>query len=349
MRILVTGGGGFLGTWIVRELLKNPRYLVTNFSRHSYAHLEDIGVPTIRGDLRKVADLERALTQGFDAVIHTASLVGMWGRAQDFDEINVEGTRALLAVAREHGVRRFVYTSSPSVVFGRGGHRGADETLAHPTEHLGHYPRTKAQAEALVLAADAEEFHTTALRPHLIWGPGDQNLLPRVIAKARAGKLRRVGDGSNEVDVIYVEEAARAHVLALEALGPQSKAKGQAFFLGQGPVKLWDFIESVLAQVDAPAPEASVSVAMAYRLGAVCEALWKLLGIMSPEPPLTRFVALNLGRDHYFSHAKAQEILGWVAQISLEEGLQRTFSQRASYRHLLSKEALAQDAGPGKS
>ncbi len=335
MRILVTGGGGFLGTWIIKELLKNPSYMVTNFSRHSYEHLEDMGVPTIRGDVGNVEDVERALTQGFDAIFHVASLVGMWGKAEVFDRINITGTENLLNSAQRHGVKRFVYTGSPSSVFGRGGHQGADETLPYPKEHLGHYPRTKAAAEQLVLAANSPHFFTVSLRPHLIWGPGDENLLPRVMDQARLGKLKVIGNGENQVDVIYVEEAARAHVLAFEKLTSGSPVAGQAYFLGQGPVKLWDFIEQVLKLAEIPAPDNSLGLKTAVTLGWAFEKIWKMAGVFSPEPPVTRFVALNMGTDHWFSHAKAERDLGWKAEITIEEGLKRLFAKREGYRHLL--------------
>lgn len=335
MKILVTGGGGFLGTWIIKELLKNPTYLVTNFSRHNYEHLEDMGVPTIRGDLKNPGDITRALEQSFDAIFNVASVVGMWGPRESFDTINVEGTRVLLSEAQRLGVKRFVYTSSPSVVFGRGGHQGADETLPYPQEHLSDYARTKAEAEQLVLSAHDNVFLTCALRPHLVWGPGDQMLIPRVVQKARLGKLKVVGTGSNEVDIIYVENAARAHVMAFEALAPGSKVGGQAYFLGQGPIKLWDFVGEVLKRSEVEAIDAHISVRAAYFIGACLEKLWKLAGINNPEPPMTRFVALNLGTDHWFSHDKAKRDFGWVPHVSVEDGLARLFSKRQSYLHLL--------------
>jgi nucleoside-diphosphate-sugar epimerase len=335
MKILVTGGGGFLGTWIVKELLKNPTYLVTNFSRHNYDHLEDIGVPTIRGDITQLADVEHALSLGFDAVFHVASLVGMWGKKEIFDKINIQGTQNILGMAKKYGVKKFVYTSSPSCVFGRGGHQGADETLPYPENHLAHYPRTKAVAEKLVLAANDSDLFTVALRPHLIWGPGDQHLIPRVVNKARMGKLKILGLGENQVDIIYVEEAARAHVLAMEKLAAGSVVNGQTYFLGQGPIKLWDFIEKVLTHAEVPPPDQNIGLGMATFIGSLFETLWKIMGIYSPEPPITRFVALNLGTDHWFSHAKAERDLGFYPQISIEEGLSRLFSKRESYRHLL--------------
>ena len=335
MKILVTGGGGFLGTWIIKELLKNPTYMVTNFSRHNYAHLEDMGVPTIRGDLCNPTDIERALAQKFDAIFHVASKVGMWGKKKDFDAINVEGTRLLLAGARQLGVKRFVYTSSPSVAFGRGGHQGPDESVAYPSVHLSDYARTKAEAEQLVLNHNDNEFLTCALRPHLVWGPGDQFLIPRVVQKARDGKLKIVGDGENQVDVIYVENAARAHVMAFEALKPGSRVAGQAYFLGQGPIKLWDFISRVLKLAEVDPIDSQISVRTAFMVGSILEKVWKMAGINNPEPPMPRFVALNLGTDHWFSHEKAKLDFGWVPHVSVDEGLNRLFASRQSYRHLL--------------
>lgn len=333
MKILVTGGGGFLGTWIIRELMRNPTHLVTNFSRRPYAHLEDIGVPTIRGSVDNREDVERALALGFDAIIHTAAKVGMWGSRNDFEATNVQGTKLLLELAQRHGVKRFVYTSTPSVVFGRGGHEGLNETTAYPTKHLGEYARSKAIAEQAVLAANSPAFTTVSLRPHLVWGPGDQNLIPRVLDRARLGKLKVVGDGENQVDVVYVENAAHAHVLALTA--DAKVVGGQAYFIGQGPVKLWDFINEVLKRANIPAPDDSISVKAAYAIGWMLEKLWALAGIQNPEPPMTRFVALNLGSSHWYDHTKAKSDLGWEPKISIHDGLTRLFEKREENRRLI--------------
>lgn len=330
MRILVTGGGGFLGSYLIKELLKNPSYIVTNFSRHSYPSLEDIGVPTIRGDLQKIEDVNRALDQGFDAIFHVAALAGVWGKYEDYYGINYLGTKNLLEAARNKGVKRFVYTSTPSVVFGKGDLMGVDEKSPYATHHLNAYSETKTMAEKLVLEMnDSKLFMTCALRPHLIWGPGDPHLFPRVIQKGREGKLKIVGDGENMVDIIYVENAALAHVQAFEHLTPGSAVCGQAYFLGQErPVKLWDFINQVLGFVKVEPVISSIDVTTAYRLGWFLEKMFKLLGIQKPEPPMTRFVALNLGKSHYFSHEKAKRDFGYVPKVSIEEGLKRTFSYR---------------------
>ncbi len=332
MRILVTGGGGFLGTYIIQELLKTSSYVVTNFSRHSYTHLEDLGVPTIKGDLKKIEDVNRALSQGFDAVFHVAALAGVWGKYEDYLGINFLGTKFLLEAAREHGVKRFVYTSTPSVVFDKDDLLGVGEEQPYATEFLNAYSETKTMAEKLVLQMnDSQSFLTCAIRPHLIWGPGDPHLFPRVIQKGKEGKLRVVGDGENLVDIIYVENAALAHVQAFEHLHPGSPVCGQAYFVGQErPVKLWEFINQVLGFVKVEPVMGSIDVKSAYRLGWLLEKVFKLAGIQRPEPPMTRFVALNLGKSHYFSHRKAAAHFGYHPRVSIEEGLAKTFSTRNS-------------------
>ena len=330
MRILVTGGGGFLGTYIIKELLKNTSYMVTNFSRNSYSHLEDLGVPTLKGDLRNKQDVERVLDHGFDAIFHVAAMAGVWGKYEDYLAINYLGTKYLLEAAKERGVERFIYTSTPSVVFNMDDLLGVSEDPPSATEFLNAYSETKTMAEKLVLQLnDGQSFLTCAIRPHLIWGPGDPHLFPRIIQKGKEGKLRVVGDGENLVDIIYVENAAFAHVLAFERMEPGSLICGQSYFVGQErPVKLWSFINQVLGFVKVEPVMGSIELRSAYRLGWVFEKLFKLAGIQQPEPPMTRFVALNLGKSHYFSHEKAKAHLGYYPRVSIEEGLKRTFSQR---------------------
>lgn len=308
--------------------------MVTNFSRHSYPDLEDIGVPTIKGDLRKKEDIERALSQGFDAIFHVAALPGVWGKYSDYFEINYIGTKNLLEIALAKGIQKFVYTSTPSVVFNSLDLLGVGEEQPYATKFLNPYAETKTMAEKLVLQLnDGKNFMTCALRPHLIWGPGDPHLFPRLIQKGRQGKLRIVGDGENLVDIIYVENAAHAHVLAFENLRPGSPVCGKAYFVGQErPVKLWDFINQVLNQSKIPAVSRSIDLKLAYRIGWLLEKVFSLLGINKPEPPMTRFVALNLGKSHYFSHERARRDFGYVPLITIEEGLKRTFAQKESFK-----------------
>jgi Nucleoside-diphosphate-sugar epimerases len=218
------------------------------------------------------------------------------------------------------------------VVFNKEDLLGVDESTPYAEDFLNAYSKTKTLAEKLVLEENnGETFLTCALRPHLIWGPGDPHLFPRVIQKAKEGKLRRVGDGENLVDVIFVENAALGHVLAFEKLTPRSHLRGKAYFLGQErPVRLWGFINDVLGRLKISPVTKSISLSQAYKLGWFFEKLFRLGGIKKPDPPMTRFVALNLGKSHYFSHKKAEEDFGYVPKVSLEEGLERTFPYRAS-------------------
>ena len=189
-------------------------------------------------------------------------------------------------------------------------------------------------AEKLVLQMnDNKHFLTCALRPHIIWGPGDPYFFPQIIQKGKEGKLRIVGDGENLVDVIYIENAARAHVQAFESLNPGSRVCGQAYFLGQErPVKLWDFINQILSYVKVEPVMKVIDLKSAYRLGWLFEKTFLIAGIQKPAPPMTRFNALYLGKSHYFSHQKAQRDFAYSPQISIEEGLKKTFSGKEVLR-----------------
>jgi len=200
--VLVTGGGGFLGGAIVRQLLARGTE-VRSFARGDYPGLRERGVDVRRGDL---ADAEQVLSavEGCDAILHVAARAGVWGTWKQFWLPNVLGTRHIIEAARHHGVGRLVYTSSPSVVHGKGGIEGGDESLPYPPSYLANYPATKAEAERMVLAANDPELSTVALRPHLIWGPGDPQFLPRLVERSRAGKLAFVGDGNNRIDTTFI-------------------------------------------------------------------------------------------------------------------------------------------------
>jgi 2-alkyl-3-oxoalkanoate reductase len=324
MNALVTGGGGFLGRWIVRGLLDRGD-TVRVLGRREYADLAAAGVETVQADLRDNVAVAAAC-RGIDAVFHTASHIGMWGRRRDFVETNVSGTRNVIDGCRKHGVGRLVYTSTPSVIYGDTSIEGGDETLPYPAGYLAHYPGTKAAAEQMVIDANgADGLHTCSLRPHLIWGPGDTNLVPRLVDRARAGKLARIGDGTNRVGVVYVENAARAHLLACDRLVEDSPVAGSCYFLTEPePVNCWDFIGELLAGLDCPPISRSVSLAAAYRIGAVFEFVYSLFFI-SAEPPMTRFLALQLGTSHWFDTSRARRDLEWESDVSVAEGMKRLF------------------------
>ena len=231
MKILVTGGGGFLGQYIVRDLVA-AGHEVVSFSRHHHTVLDQWKVKTIEGNIISYHDVENALT-GFDAVFHVASKIGMGGFWKDFYFANIVGTENIVKACKYHQIKYLVYTSTPSVAFGKVALEGVDESVGIPKKHLNYYARSKAQAEKIVLDAADENLLTVALRPHLIFGPGDPNLLPRVIEKAKCGQLKQIGDGTNLVDIIYVENASRAHLLAFEELQGKALCSGKAYFLGQ--------------------------------------------------------------------------------------------------------------------
>ncbi len=327
MSTLVTGGTGFLGRRLVERLLAEGRH-VTVLGRTPSAELEARGVRFIRASLDE-PDAVRAACSGIETVFHVAAKVGVWGRYDDFFRTNVAGTRALLDGCRAHGVSRLIYTSTPSVVYNGRDLAGADESLSLTTDCPSPYPLTKAIAEREVLAANSPKFRTVALRPHLIWGVGDPHLVPRVLARARAGRLRIIGEGKNRVDMVHVENAVDAHLLAESALKafhvlretpPGTDPAGRAFFITNGePVVLWEWINQLLRALGEPPVTKKISLGAATAAGAVCEAMWSVLPLRA-EPPLTRFVAAELAKDHWFDISAARRDLGYAPRISMALG-----------------------------
>jgi len=323
MKILVTGGGGFLGQALCAGLVERG-HQVLSFNRGHYRVLQDMGVGQIQGDLADAQAVHHALL-GMDAVLHNAAKAGAWGSYDSYHQANVVGTDNVIAACQAHGISRLVYTSTPSVTH-RATHPveglGADE-VPYGEDFQAPYAATKAIAEQRVLAANSASLATVALRPRLIWGPGDQQLVPRLAARARAGRLRLVGDGSNLVDTTYIDNAALAHFLALDALAPGAACAGKAYFISNGePLPMRELLNKLLAAVGAPPVNRTISFATAYRIGAVAERLWPWLRLPG-EPPLTRFLAEQLCTAHWYSMAPAQRDFGYVPQVSMEEGLRR--------------------------
>lgn len=322
MRALVTGGGGFIGQWIVKKLVERKDQ-VRILGRRKYPDLLKIGVEAIQGNICHRQTVEDAC-QGIDCVFHVAALTGIWGPWEEFYQANVIGTRHVITGCQKHGVPRLVYTSSPSVVFDQADQIDLDETAPYPKEYLCPYPETKAMAEQMVIKANGQVgLSTTALRPHLVWGPGDTNLIPRLLDRARKGKLMRVGNGTNKVDLTYVENVAQAHLLAADRLAPSSPVAGEAFFISQGePVLLWAWIDQFLGRMGIPEVRKSIPVAMAREIGRATEKCYQLFHLKG-EPIMTRFLASQLGTSHYFNISKARERLGYIPQVSMAEGLNR--------------------------
>ena len=324
---LVTGGGGFLGRRIV-EMLLAQGWSVRTFSRSRPAGLVDLGVDCRLGDLRDY-EAVRLACQGIDGVFHTAANPEPWGDFRSFYETNTRGTRHVVEACVANGVPRLVYTSTPSVAIGSRDIVGGDESLPYPPRYFAAYPETKALAERYVLAADgrftagAGCLHTCALRPHLIWGPGDTHLVPGLLEAVRQGRLKIVGDGRNQVDLTYVDNAAIAHLQAFEALGPAGRANGKAYFIGDAqPVVLWDWINELLRRLEMPVLKKGISARRAWLAGAGCELVYKVLGLKR-RPPMTRFLAMQLSQSHWFSHRRAREDFGYTPVVDNETGLQR--------------------------
>ena len=319
---LVTGGGGFVGRAVVDQLLARGDK-VRSLARGTYPKLAEAGVDVLRGDIADARIVGQACA-GCDVVFHIAAKAGIWGAYRGYHEANVIGTRNILAACRQHGVGRLVFTSSPSVIFDGRSMAGVDESVRYPARHHSHYGATKALAEQAVLAANDATLRTVALRPHLIWGPRDNHITPRLLRQARAGTLRRVGDGSNLVDTTYVDDAARAHLLAADALDRNPLAAGRPFFISQGePTSLWDLIDRILAAAGLPPVARAVPTPVAWTAGAILEAAYSVLPLRG-EPRLTRFLAAQFATSHYFDHSKAARDFGYDPAVDNEEGLRRT-------------------------
>ncbi len=317
---LVTGGGGFLGKAIVKRLLERG-LAVRSFSRGAYPELEAVGVEGFRGDLAD-AEAVAAAVESCDVVFHVGAKAGIWGSHSEYYDANVKGTEHVLAACARHGVRRLIYTSSPSVVHGGDAIEGGDESLPYPDHFEAPYPETKAMAEQLVLAANGSELMTVALRPHLIWGPEDNHLVPKIVGRARAGKLKLVGDGCNLVDTIYIDNAAEAHLDAFDSLTPGSACCGKAYFITNGdprPVK--EIIDRMVSAAGLPPVDKHVPMGVAVAAGRTLELVHRLFA-PSKEPMMTAFLARQLGTAHWFDISAARRDLGYEPAVSLDDGFE---------------------------
>ena len=324
MRALVTGGGGFLGKAIVKKLLARGDS-VKVVGRREYPELTPLGVETIKGD---IADLQTVLKacESVDIVFHTAALAAIWGKRNDFYGTNVTGTRNVIDSCIKHGIKKLVYTSSPSVVYDANEQLYIDESAPYPAKYLALYPETKAIAEKEIISANGKDgLLTVSLRPHLIWGPGDTNLIPRLIDRARRGKLMIVGDATNIIDTVYIDNAVDAHILAADRLFAGSPVAGSCYFITQGePLNCWEWINELLHGFNLPQVSKSISYKTAYRIGALMEIGYTILGINS-EPRMTRFLASQLATSHTYSIEKAKRELGYSPAVSVIEGMERLF------------------------
>ena len=323
MKILVTGGGGFLGQALCRGLLARGHDVVS-FNRGRYQALEAMGVAQLQGDLAD-RDAVVAAAQGCDAIFHNAAKAGAWGAYADYHRANVLGTQHVLDACRVHGIGRLVYTSTPSVTH-RATHPvegGTADNVPYGEGFKAAYATTKKIAEQAVLAANDATLATVALRPRLIWGVGDNQLLPRLVERANAGRLRLVGDGENLMDCTYIDNAAQAHFDAFAQLAPGAACAGRAYFISNGePRSARAIVNGLLQAVGAPPVTGTIPFRAAYAIGALCEGLWTALPLRG-EPPMTRFLAEQLATTHWYDMAPARRDFGYVPAVSIDQGLAR--------------------------
>lgn len=322
MKAFVTGGGGFVGSAIVRQLVDKGAEDIAVFGRNHYPQLKKLGVRQIQGNILDSDILIRSL-KGYDTVFHVAAKAGIWGPKSEFEQINVAGTRNVLGACFANEVRSLVHTSTPSVVFNRKDINGGDERMPYAQRFLCYYASSKAVAEQMVLASNSDVIKTCAIRPHLVWGPGDPHLIPRLIARGRAKKLKQVGNGKNMVDISYIDNVAEAHILAAENLNSSATASGNAYFISQGvPVNLWNWVNDLYRRIDIDPVRKKISARSAFTIGTILEGIYMWFHL-EKEPPMTRFMAEQLAKSHWFSIDNARRDLGYKPRISTEEGMNR--------------------------
>jgi nucleoside-diphosphate-sugar epimerase len=321
MKAFVTGGGGFVGSAIVRKLV-DKGVEVGVFGRNHYPHLEKLGVGQFQGDILD-SDLLIRFMRGYDTIFHVAAKAGIWGPKHEFEQTNVTGTRNVIGACLANNIQSLVYTSTPSVVFNRRDISGADERLPYAKRFLCYYASSKAVAEQMVLGSNSEVLKTCAIRPHLVWGPGDPHLIPRLIARGKAKKLKQVGNGLNMVDISYVDNVADAHILAAENLFSSATAAGNAYFISQGePVNLWNWVNGLFQRLNIEPVTKKINAKPAYMIGTLLEGIHMWFSL-EKEPKMTRFLAEQLAKSHWFSIDKARHDLGYEPRISTAEGLDR--------------------------
>ena len=319
MRVLVTGTTGMLGRGVALALAARGD-AVTVLQRHSAG----LGLPEVLADVAD-ADAVRAATAGHDAVIHLAAKVNVVGSEAEYLRVNVGGTRAIADACLAAGVERLVHVSSPSVAHpGRSlVGRGADP--ADPATARGPYARTKALAEQIALGANSSELSVVAIRPHLVWGPGDRQLIARVVDRARRGRLPLIGSGAALIDTTYVTNAVDALVAALDC---RMDACGRALVVTNGePRPVAELLVAVCRAAGVRVPTRHLPVRVAEMAGSAVESLWTLRDRFSPagsereDPPLTRFLVEQLSTAHWFDQRLAREVLRWHPRVPLDEGL----------------------------
>jgi 2-alkyl-3-oxoalkanoate reductase len=332
VRVLVTGATGMLGRGVAQALADRGDQ-VTVLQRHRAG----LGLPEVLTDISD-ADTVRAAASNQDAVIHLAAKVNVIGPEAEYERVNVQGTRAVVNACLAAGVRRLVHVSSPSVAHFGTALIGSGADPANPVTALGPYARSKAAAELIALGADRGQLAVVAVRPHSVWGPGDTQLVARVVDRARRGRLPIIGSGAALIDSTYVVNAVEALLAALDRC---VEARGQALVVTNGePLPVAELLAAVCRAAGAPEPKRHVPVRLARVGGTLVESLWTLTrGLRSAhdgdDPPLTRFLVEQLSTAHWFDQRLARQVLQWQPRVTLEEGfaeLQRWYARFGAAR-----------------
>lgn len=316
--ILVTGGSGFVGKNLIKKLLKEG-YTVKSLSRGHYKELDDLGVISCKGDIGGDYETIKDYFKDIYAVYHVASKVDMWGKYEDFYKTNIVGTQNIIKACNENNIKYLIYTSSPSVIATEDGLENVNETFPYPKKYDAFYPETKAAAEKLIIEEGKKgNVLTIVLRPHLIWGPGDKNLIPTILEKSKS--LKQIGDGENIVDVSYIEDCVDAHLLALKALEENPKLSSNVYFVTQNEhIKLWDFINKILVAYGKKPITKKVSKSLALNAAKILETASKIFP--SYKPIFTKFLITEMTTHHYFDISKTINDLGYHPKFSIDEGI----------------------------
>jgi nucleoside-diphosphate-sugar epimerase len=318
-KVLVTGGGGFLGSAIVKRLIDRGDD-VRSLARSYYPELDSLGVEQIQGDLSD-SEIVLKACEDQDVVFHTAAKPPPWGRYDDYYQTNVIGTQNIINSCLAHQISRLIYTSTPSVVFNGKDIEGVDETMPYPTKFCTYYSETKATAEQYVIRASQQQLKTIVLRPHEIWGPGDNHILPRLVARSK--RLKQIGNGKNRIDITYIDDAADAHLLAADKLQENPDLSGNVYFISQGePVPAWDMVNALLTAAGCQPVTRAVPFRIAWLAGALLEFVYKSLRL-SGEPYITRFMAEAVSQSHWFDISAARRDLDYAPKVTIEKGLAR--------------------------
>lgn len=322
MKLFVTGGTGFLGLALVRQLCVRGHSVVT-FARGKHPELEMLKTRHFQGDLSDYPSLIEAMA-GCEGVFHVAAKTGVSGKYMDFYQTNVIGTENVLKACRELGIRNLIFTSSPSVIFNGKDSEGKNESLPYPKKYNAWYPKTKALAEKLVMSANDTSLKTVCLRPHLIWGPEDSHFLPRLIERAKAGKLRILGESPNLVDGIYIDNAAKAHLQAFDQLLKNpTLVEGKTYFISQdAPIPIAELMNRLIGIGGFPPVNQYMSPVIARIAGRFLEIVYRIFGI-STEPAITLFIAQQLSTSHWYDISAAKQDFGYTPEVTFEEGMER--------------------------